>query len=348
MKRELDRTNLEFKMYIEEIQGAEKLVAECSKVKRNIIKMFTYSLKLKVLNKQRDTTHRTGLVGNYRRSESTERDKYGWRVPILPSWIVAFGEPLEKLKVAISNDHPVLVVAALGGCGKTTLAKMLCHDAEIRDAKSLFHSSTFTESESRPSQTINDDLVNQPIFSIAGEALGARSLKKAVVSSRPIEYPSPANLQSNCLSLHVSLADSLVDKGKDSLLIPEQTQVVDSAIVNHCPHKSEIQMIVLNETKSSDFLILGSVDSYGHLIVSRLGIDVRVSINYWSFQINNLMYNQLITFLTFKSINLSNFSYTFLDVERLTFSVSPHDFGVGEGGWAGLCFSLSQSSTVHV
>ncbi|CAH1425588.1 unnamed protein product [Lactuca virosa] len=36
------------------------------------------------------------------------------------------------------------------------------------------------------------------------------------------------------------------------------------------------------------------------------------------------------------------------DVERLTFSVSPHDFGVGEGGWAGLCFSPSQWSTIHV
>ncbi|CAH1435425.1 unnamed protein product [Lactuca virosa] len=86
-----------------------------------------------------------------------------------------------------------------------------------------------------------------------------------------IEYPSPANLQSNRLSLHVSddgtscsiyvasgchiyiilvsLADSLVDKGKDSLLIPEQTQIVDSAIVNRYPHRSEIEMIVLNETE---------------------------------------------------------------------------------------------------
>ncbi|CAH1441555.1 unnamed protein product [Lactuca virosa] len=46
----------------------------------------------------------------------------------------------------------------------------------------------------------------------------------------------------------VSLADSLVDKGKDILLIPEQTQVVDSAIVNRC---------------GSDCLILRSV-GYGY------------------------------------------------------------------------------------
>ncbi|KAI3513605.1 hypothetical protein L1887_20941 [Cichorium endivia] len=163
--------------------------------------------------------------------------------------------------------------------------------------------------------------------------LEARSLKKAVVPSALIEHPSPANLQSNRLSLHVtddgtscwvyvasgchiyrilvSLGDSLVDKGKDSLLIPEQTRVVDSAIVNRCPHRSEIQTIVLNEAESDDYLILGSVDSYGHLIVSRLDNDGK-------------------------------------DVERLTFSVSSRDFGVGEGGWAGLCFSPSQWSTTAV
>ncbi|KAK9053771.1 hypothetical protein SSX86_024845 [Deinandra increscens subsp. villosa] len=163
--------------------------------------------------------------------------------------------------------------------------------------------------------------------------LKARSLKKAVVPSTLIDHPSPANLHSNRLSLHVSedgtscwiyvasgchvyriqvsLKDSLVNEGKDSLLIPEQTQVVDSAVVNRCPHRSEIQTILLNETESSDCLILGSVDSYGHLIVSRLDSDGK-------------------------------------DVERLTFYVSPRDFGVGEAGWAGLCFSPSQWSTTAV
>ncbi|KAL7586728.1 hypothetical protein Lser_V15G37466 [Lactuca serriola] len=37
--------------------------------------------------------------------------------------------------------------------------------------------------------------------------------------------------------LPVFLADSL---GKDILLIPEQTQVVDSAIMNPCPHRSAL------------------------------------------------------------------------------------------------------------
>ncbi|KAK1436404.1 hypothetical protein QVD17_02184 [Tagetes erecta] len=163
--------------------------------------------------------------------------------------------------------------------------------------------------------------------------LKARSLKKAVVPATLIEHPSPANLHSNRLSLHVnedatccwlyvasgshvyrimvSLNDSLVNEGKDSLLIPQQTQVVDSALVNRCPHRSEIQTILLNESESSDCLILGSVDSYGHLIVSRMDSDGK-------------------------------------DVEKLTFYVSPRDFGVGEAGWAGLCFSPSQWSMTAV
>ncbi|PSS31712.1 Abnormal embryogenesis protein [Actinidia chinensis var. chinensis] len=59
----------------------------------------------------------------------------------------------------------------------------------------------------------------------------------------------------------------------------------------------------------SGCLILGSVDSYGHLIVSKLDNS---------------------------------------DVDRLTFSALPRDCGVGEGGWAGLCFSPSQWSTAAV
>lgn len=34
------------------------------------------------------------------------------------------------------------------------------------------------------------------------------------------------------------------------------------------------------------------------------------------------------------------------DTERLTYSALPRDSGVGEGSWAGLCFSPNQWSTV--
>ncbi|KAL7584408.1 hypothetical protein Lser_V15G46313 [Lactuca serriola] len=50
MNRKLDRTEVECKMFTDEIKEATKLVAKCSKVKRKIIKKLTYSLKLKDFN----------------------------------------------------------------------------------------------------------------------------------------------------------------------------------------------------------------------------------------------------------------------------------------------------------
>ncbi|KAL4580555.1 hypothetical protein LXL04_016754 [Taraxacum kok-saghyz] len=176
LNRELDRTELECKMFTDEIQTAEKLVLRCSKVKWDIIKMFRYSQKLNDFHNKllrffqievqaiqirnctqmlvmenntnskvdrmyadlSDMLQRTGAVSNHGGSESVDREKYGWHVPRPPSGIVGFGEPLEKLKAEVvgnggCEDSSVLVVAAPGGCGKTTLAKMLCDDAEIRE-----------------------------------------------------------------------------------------------------------------------------------------------------------------------------------------------------------------------
>ncbi|KAK6118786.1 hypothetical protein DH2020_047477 [Rehmannia glutinosa] len=141
--------------------------------------------------------------------------------------------------------------------------------------------------------------------------LEAKRLNKAVVPKTLIPYPSPANLQSTRLAVHIAMEDSSVGRGKESLLIPETTQVLDSSLVNRCPHRSEIQSIVLAETESKDCSILGSVDSYGHLIVSPLDASDR-------------------------------------DVDGSTYSVSPRDYGVGEGSWAGLCFNPSQLSMAAV
>lgn len=35
------------------------------------------------------------------------------------------------------------------------------------------------------------------------------------------------------------------------------------------------------------------------------------------------------------------------DADGLTYSVSPRDYGVGEGSWSGLCFNPTQLSMVH-
>ncbi|KAL7584409.1 hypothetical protein Lser_V15G46310 [Lactuca serriola] len=202
LKRELDQSELECKMFIDEVQKAEELITRCSKVKRDPTKMFLYSrelknFKIKLVNffqvgvqaiqirdimqtlavvndikskldrmyvDSRDSKHRTRLVGSHSGSESVERKKYGWQVPRLQSGIVAFDEPLEKLKAEVVSDigiddRLVLVVEAPGGCGKTTLVKMLCHDAEIREkfGENIFY---VTVSETPDLMVIVSDLFN--------------------------------------------------------------------------------------------------------------------------------------------------------------------------------------------
>ncbi|KAK8683920.1 hypothetical protein V6N13_039965 [Hibiscus sabdariffa] len=164
-----------------------------------------------------------------------------------------------------------------------------------------------------------------------GSTLEAKSLRKAVVPSTLLDNPSPGSLQSTRLALHVNeddascwvyiasgcdiyklqipMEDSWLSTGKEGLLIPERTEVMDSLLLKRCPHRSEIQSIVLSEIESTACLVLASVDAYGHLIVSKLDASGK-------------------------------------DVD--TYSVLPRDFGVGEGSWSGVCFSPIQWSMAAV
>lgn len=64
----------------------------------------------------------------------------------------------------------------------------------------------------------------------------------------------------------------MLSKGKESLLIPDNAQVISSSVVDRCPHLCEIQSVALAEGEGDSCLILGTVDSHGHLIVSRLDV----------------------------------------------------------------------------
>ncbi|XP_071729800.1 probable disease resistance protein At5g66900 [Rutidosis leptorrhynchoides] len=222
LNQKLNRTKLESQMFIDEIQDAEKLVRKCLKIKRNFIKKFSHSLKLKDVNNKllqffqlevqavqtRDIKqalvevndvsqkldslsmnvrelHQTvscnSMSTSYRREQvgpcEWDRGRLGWRVPSLPRGIVAFDEPLKKLKDKIladdiddeggcsmeTDDGSVVVVAAAGGCGKTTLVTKLCHDPEIQDK---FGEKVFfvTVSETPNFMVIVNDLFNPSSF----------------------------------------------------------------------------------------------------------------------------------------------------------------------------------------
>ncbi|XP_004516622.1 uncharacterized protein [Cicer arietinum] len=163
--------------------------------------------------------------------------------------------------------------------------------------------------------------------------LEAKCLMKAEIPSTLIQDPSPGAIQSTRLALHVThdqrscflyvasgphiyklqitLGGTSVTKGKESLLIPLHTKIIQPSLVKRCPHRSEIQSIVLAEAESLGYLMLGSVDSYGHLIVSKLNASGK-------------------------------------DVDMLTYSVLPPDNGIGEGSWSGLCFNPYQISMAAI
>ncbi|KAL4580566.1 hypothetical protein LXL04_016765 [Taraxacum kok-saghyz] len=148
--------------------------------------MFRYSLKLEEFNNKlvkffqiegqviqiRDIAKVLAVVNNtnvkvdWIYTDLRDKKQYGWRVPGPPIGIVAFGEPLEKLKAEVvggGDDYSVLVVAAPGGCGKTTLVKMLCHDDKIREnfGENIF----FVTVSERPNlMMIASDLCNNGPF----------------------------------------------------------------------------------------------------------------------------------------------------------------------------------------
>lgn len=61
----------------------------------------------------------------------------GWTdVPAVPAGLVGFDIPLLELKKMVlkdeAGDEAVVVISAPGGCGKTSLVKLLCHHQEIK------------------------------------------------------------------------------------------------------------------------------------------------------------------------------------------------------------------------
>ena len=55
-------------------------------------------------------------------------------VPRLPNVVIGLDYRLDELKHRLlkDDDNQVLTVSTPGGCGKTTLAKMVCHDGELK------------------------------------------------------------------------------------------------------------------------------------------------------------------------------------------------------------------------
>ncbi|XLS44568.1 hypothetical protein HN51_001433 [Arachis hypogaea] len=72
------------------------------------------------------------------------------------------------------------------------------------------------------------------------------------------QQPDTPQILNQCFFIvpsQIALEESLVNKGKESLLlIPQQTEIIASSIINHCSHHFEIQSIVLADTGNVDML----------------------------------------------------------------------------------------------
>ncbi|XP_027153277.1 probable disease resistance protein At5g66900 [Coffea eugenioides] len=151
----LNRPEEETESFLTQLRKAEKLVRKCLEIKSwNFYKKYTYSRKLNALDQSllrffkldaqlhmvRDS--RRIMVGMRGMDDKVDEilsflsHRFpGWcDVPGFPEFVVGLDAPLEELKLMLLKDGvSVLVLSAPGGCGKTTLAKMLCHDPQIRD-----------------------------------------------------------------------------------------------------------------------------------------------------------------------------------------------------------------------
>ncbi|KAK7810350.1 protein da1-related 5 [Quercus suber] len=175
----LGRPEKETKSLIEKMKKGEKLVLKCSKIKtkrcwslNDCVKAYSYSKQLKELNDSiekfcqntsivletsakldqntsiaLETTAKVDRVLE-RFDNSDVKRKFGARTlscavprPQAQDNIFGLGLPLEELKMELKKkEEQVLLLTALGGCGKTTLVQMLCWDDEIKDTLNLFAS----------------------------------------------------------------------------------------------------------------------------------------------------------------------------------------------------------------
>ncbi|KAJ9562330.1 hypothetical protein OSB04_007490 [Centaurea solstitialis] len=160
----LDRPQKEIKMFVSYVENGKNLVVKCSRIKCwNVYKKFIHVNKLVRLDNELNRFFGIGLedrmmVEVYDLGEKMDRvlsvvtKRAGGfsgscSVPGLPDVVIGLDYHLEELKRRLlKDDNQVLTVSAPGGCGKTTLAKMVCHDDEI---KGIFGDNIFYVTVSR-------------------------------------------------------------------------------------------------------------------------------------------------------------------------------------------------------
>ncbi|XP_052205140.1 probable disease resistance protein At5g66900 [Diospyros lotus] len=159
LSRKLDISQEDMEMFTSRLIEAREVVVKCRKVQwwhfcarpyyaqklmelqDSLLKFFQIEAQgdmwrdskksLVILHEISSKLDRTGTMGGM---GGANRFPGRCGVPGARGFVFGFKEPLQVLKARLLKDEEQLVVlSGPGGCGKTTLAKLLCQDDEIKD-----------------------------------------------------------------------------------------------------------------------------------------------------------------------------------------------------------------------
>ncbi|CBI23286.3 unnamed protein product, partial [Vitis vinifera] len=149
---ELDRPRMEMEKLIQILQDGEKLIQDCSrcycyqrigyanKIKAldaSLLRLFQVDVHAQVSRDVKEILailKSNGCNWNYRGVSDEHENLGSCNAPGPPEFMVGLDVPLKELKRRLCEDgESRIVIRAPGGCGKTTMAKELCHDNQVRE-----------------------------------------------------------------------------------------------------------------------------------------------------------------------------------------------------------------------
>ena len=154
MNDQLDRPKEEMEKLIQILKDGEKLIHKCSKVSCcNYFKKWRYANEIEALEDSLLKIFQVELQAQLSRNNMQilvllKSNRFSWsnrgvsvkyeslgscEATDPPDFMVGLDVPLKELKRWLFTDgESRIVVSAPGGCGKTTLAKRLCHDQQVK------------------------------------------------------------------------------------------------------------------------------------------------------------------------------------------------------------------------
>ena len=139
---QLDRPKEDMEKLIQILKDGEKLIHKCSKVSCcSCLKKWRYANKIEALEDSLLNFFQVELQAILLRSstqvlvllKSKKFSLASCEATDPPAFMVGLDVPLKELKRWLFTDgESRIVVSAPGGCGKTTLAKRLCHDQQVK------------------------------------------------------------------------------------------------------------------------------------------------------------------------------------------------------------------------